>query len=320
MGKGLLCALRELTKHHDQEYNQFYLPNGFYHPGYLVTMTAYLHLHRIENRGFDSHPETTGYLEAMALSSALWRSDTYNQPRTNEGRNYSVITPLHNIESVDTATASINGCIRSLTHNAQHQGVADLCHVVGELHDNVWSHGQSSGFSMAQRTKVPNEDDHYLEFSLADCGAGFLSETNRVGMNLQSHQEAIEWCLVEGNSTKHGDDIEEWAQFLPHDNVGGSPFGAQVDTRSDDNHHQGLGLAHLVTLVRRYGGELTLASGDTCFKIDEAGRETYSSLENAWQGVAISCKFRESMLCQDLQDSELEHDELLASIFERLGG
>ncbi len=320
MGKGLLCALNELSTHHDTEYNYFHLPKDFYHPGYLVAMAAYLHLHRVEKRGFDCHPEIAGYLDAMAMSSALWGSDGYSQQRVNEGRNYSVITPLHSEEVVDFATTSINGCIREFTQGNNHSGITELFHVVGELHDNVWSHGLSSGFSMAQKTRVPYMDDNYLEFSLADSGLGFLAETNRAGIGHQSHQEAISWCLVEGNSTKHGDDIDEWAQHLPNDNVGGSPFGAQVETRGDENHHQGLGLAHLVKLVRKYSGELSLASGDTCFTIDSTGQEAYHTLGNFWQGVAISCRFRESLLCQDIQEDNLEPDELLNSIIEQLGG
>jgi len=39
-----------------------------------------------------------------------------------------------------------------------------------------------------------------------------------------SDQEAIEWCLVEGNSTKHANDEDDWAQRLPDDFVGSNPM------------------------------------------------------------------------------------------------
>lgn len=320
LGKGLLCALNGLALHHDVEYNEFYLPKDFYHPGYLVALTAYLHHHRIEQRNFNCHADNTGYFAAMAMSKALWNSDTYDQQRVNEGRSYSVITPLHNEEAVDIATTTINSCIRTFTQGKHHTGITDLFHVVGELHDNVWSHGLSSGFSMAQRSKVPLTDDYYLEFALADHGLGFLAETNRTGKDHKSHEEAIKWCIVEGNSTKHSDDMDEWAQYQPSDILGGSPFGGQIETRSESNHHQGLGLAHLVKLVKKYNGELTLASGDACYMIDSSGQESFQNLQFFWQGVSISCKFRESSLCQDFQEEDFESDELLSSIIEQLGG
>ncbi|MDO9316599.1 MAG: hypothetical protein Q7V56_00160 [Gammaproteobacteria bacterium] len=67
--------------------------------------------------------------------------------------------------------------------------------VVGELHDNVWSHGKSTGFSMAQKFKVPYEEDYFIEFALADMGLGLRGEMIRAGKEVSSHEAAIEWCL-----------------------------------------------------------------------------------------------------------------------------
>jgi len=66
--------------------------------------------------------------------------------RLNEGRNYASITALRNAEQVDNATTTINNCIRSLAGNNDSKGISELTKVVGELHDNVWSHGKSTGF------------------------------------------------------------------------------------------------------------------------------------------------------------------------------
>ncbi len=302
---------------HDDEYNDFFLPKGFYTPGYLVALTAYLHLHKINQRSFDSDPKVSGYLSAMSLSSALWGISDYSLVRCNQGLNYSIITPLHNAEVVDEATSSINSCIRAISNNCGSKGVNELLHVVGELHDNVWSHGLSSGFSMAQKIKIKDSEDHYFEFAIADHGFGFLTELKRSKKAVTTDREAIEWCIVEGNSTKHSDDIDDWVQSVPSDMVGDSPFGSSVQVRSEVNHHQGLGLAHLVKLIKKYKGKLYLISGGVCFHIDTNGKEQFINLQKCWKGVAISCRFKESEL---LIDHDEAPDESLINIMEKLRG
>lgn len=310
----LLNAVNNLHLFHDEEYNELYLESGFYTPGYIVALTAFLHLHKVDMRGFDSHPDISGYLKAMDLSSALWGVTDYSLNRCNQGSNYSIITPLHTSEIVDVATESINGCIRSLTQTNESQGINDLFHVVGELHDNVWSHGLSSGFSMAQKIRVPNSNgtDHYFEFALADHGMGFLAEMKRSKKGVTTHKEAIEWCIVEGNSTKHSDDIDDWAQTFPADLLGNNPIGDNEPMRHESNHHQGLGLAHLVKLVRKYNGKLYLISGDVCFHIDTKGKEEFLNLQKDWKGVAISCRFKESEL--SVEDNITPDEDILAII------
>jgi hypothetical protein len=320
LGKGLINALKDLNEHYDETYKDFFLPKGFYSPGYLVALSAYLHCKKVKQNNFNVHEENSGYLSAMALSQAIWDVSDYTKNRCNEGINYSIITPLHSPEMVDIATGSINSCIRHFTKNKQYKGISDLCHVVGELHDNVWSHGNSSGFSMAQKSKVPHYEDNYLEFALADMGFGFFNELKRVGKGVANHQEAIQWCVVEGNSSKHSNDIDEWAQSLRSDIQGSHPFGGSIPVRNDDNHHQGLGLGHLIKLVKQYHGEMTLASGDTYLYISSTGNEKYKKIENIWQGVAISCKFKESILCTDCQPEDTGSDDILNNILEQLGG
>ena len=115
-------------------------------------------------------------MRAINLHGALWGEDQYQQERVNVGRNYSLVTALTNVEAVDVATGSINSCVRQLTFPDRDprdcpKGLTDLTHVIGELHDNVWSHGKSTGFSFAQRSAVPHtqKKEHYLEFS-ENCG------------------------------------------------------------------------------------------------------------------------------------------------------
>jgi hypothetical protein len=316
---GLSEALRDLPLMYEEEYNSLYLAKGFYSPGYIVSLTAFVNSKKILQRNFDVHPENSGYLDAMGFNTAIWNVASENQSRCNVGKNYSLITPLHAPEDVDEATTSINSCIRQLSGNNSSKGLSDLFHVVGELHDNVWSHGLSSGFSMAQRTKVPRSEpiDYHFEFALADQGYGFLREMKRSGFDINSHKEAIEWCIREGNSTKHSDEVDEWTQTLPNDLIGRSPYGSNVKTRTDENHHQGLGLAHLIKLVKKYKGQLYLASGDTCLHINSQGKERFLNLQNSWQGVAISCRFRESELSKEYTEVL---DSSLLEIMEKLKG
>ena len=320
MVKGLSQAINRIDGFFD-EYGSFYLDRGFYVPGFIVVMAATLNKRRITRREFDIHPDNKGYLGAIALSEALWGVDDYEYKRTHESENYSRLTLLDNVEATDQASTSVCSCIRKFFGGRQSLGLSDLIHVVGEMHDNVWSHGNSTGFSLAQKWCVPFSQgrDHFLEFALADYGCGFLNEMRRAGYAVNTDQEAIDWCIQEGNSTKHSDSIDGWAQALPYDSLGTSPYGDGTSTCSEVNHHQGLGLAHLVKLVRRYKGQLRLASGSCCLKIDETGVEQYITLESKWQGVALSCKFKESILMQQ-QDVAEDVDAELQRIMEQLGG
>ncbi|MCF3290987.1 hypothetical protein L1027_25035, partial [Escherichia coli] len=185
--------------------NELQLPNNHWHPGFITVLAAYVNHHKItEDNCVLSCP---GYMRAINLHGALWGEDQYQQERVNVGRNYSLVTALTNVEAVDVATGSINSCVRQLTFPDRDprdcpKGLTDLTHVIGELHDNVWSHGKSTGFSFAQRSAVPHtqKKEHYLEFSLADCGLGFLRELRRAGIpGIETHQDAIAWCIQEGH-------------------------------------------------------------------------------------------------------------------------
>lgn len=299
------------------DYQQCFLPDGYYTPGYLVILAAILKSEGVRGPSFDCAPNVSGYLQGIGFSQALWGVDEYEYTRRNQGVNYSLLTLLETEEQTDQATTQINGCLRQMVPDSD--GLSSFCHVVGELHDNVWSHGRSTGFSLAQKRAVPNtgRSDHYLEFALADRGIGFKREMNRSGHSIDTDANAIDWCIQEGNSTKHGDDEDEWAQSVPDDLIGGGPFGSNVQTRHNSNHHQGLGLYHLVELVKNHSGELTLVSGNGCFSLNENGDNTVEELESYWKGVAISCKLKESKLLESQNDVPEEIQSIMASLSTR---
>jgi hypothetical protein len=270
----------------------FYLiPDGFLTPGYWVAYSAKALNEGLEDKNitFPSR-KLSGYASAIGLSRLLWGQDNYQAHRVNEGKNYSTLTLLDAAEATDRATEHINSCVRLLITNEEYQEfVAGLCDVIGDLHDNVWSHGQSSGVSMAQKWRC-GHNDHFIEFALADCGLGFRRELSRVGLVFKSDQEAIEWCIQEGNSTKKRAVQDAFSQRLPGDIIGNPIPGVGVSV-ANDNHHMGLGLAKLVDLVQRYHGELWLASGTDMLIIESDGSKHYEKIKFPWNGVAIACRF-----------------------------
>lgn len=319
MKMDLVRAIQEVDENFIN-YHEYLLTGTYFKPSYIVVLASYLACQKqLISSKFQCDDDRVGeYLQAIGFYDALWGHDGYQNTRRNVGKNYSLLTCIKSEEFTHDATAMINNCIRShfTDINNEISGLHRLTHVVGELHDNVWSHGKSTGFSLAQKYAVPgsNRCDHYLEFSLADSGYGFLAETKRVGKSFVDHLEALLWCIEEGNSTKHSKDIDDWAQTIPNDLIGSSPFGDKVKTRFSENHHQGLGLYHLVELVRAYKGELILVSGNACFEMDENAQETNKLIGKEWKGVAISCRFKASNLSsikEEISQSDRDIMDLL---------
>lgn len=190
----------------------------------------------------------------------------------------------------------MNGCVHSLIDvELQNPFVRDLCDVIGDLHDNVWSHAESPGVSLAQKWNAPGtrNREQIIEFALADCGRGFLSELQRAGLaqrlGIGDHQAAIGWCIEEGNSSKRRPAGDDWTQRLPEDYMG-NPMGSFAGI-IPSNNHLGLGLAKLVQCVRTYQGKLWITSGTHLLQINSDGTETYITNSRPWQGVAIACRF-----------------------------
>ncbi|HID8167779.1 hypothetical protein ACQKEC_14420 [Serratia marcescens] len=323
MGLGLKDGIVEAIAFYDKKDNKLNLPNSHRHPGSIAVLAAFINHHKIKEEDCGFHGD--GYMQAIGMPMALWGEDRYVQDRINVGTNYSLVTALQNVEAVDTATSSINSCVRRLTFPDRvdyPRGVTELTHVIGELHDNVWSHGRSTGFSFAQRWAVPrtNRTEHFIEFALADCGLGFLRELNRANIpNINSHQDAIDWCIQEGNSSKHADLKDDWEQQVPDDFMGGSMFGKGVAVKEKSNNHQGLGLAHLMKLVKTYEGELQLATGNVCLQAN-GDAVSYTELPVEWPGVAISCRFKIHKLAVEHVEHDSEEDSQLLDIMKALGG
>ncbi|MFM8331584.1 MAG: hypothetical protein ACKN9T_07835 [Candidatus Methylumidiphilus sp.] len=291
----------------------------YYSPGFWVALAAYARANRIpyEKIQFSSDHQR-GYSEAIKLPFALNNTDTYSFSRVKEGQNYSGLVLLESDVSTDDATRTVNGCIRHFCIGLGVDLFANsFCKVVGDLHDNVWSHGKSTGFSMAQKwKKIGAKNDFIFEFGLADCGLGFLRELKRVGLAISNDNEAIEWCIKEGNSSKLiNKKVDEWEQRLPIDIIG-NPMPGIGKAKDSDNHHQGLGLAKLVSLVENYKGQLWLASGEAVFAMDPEYK-TFSSPAFPWQGVCIACRFDTSMVKRSQQVEGF--NEVTSAIIELLG-
>lgn len=306
---------------YDPEYNYIYLSSDVFSPGYLTALALFIRSKKILEKDFDFHPNMRSYLKTIGFQRELWeKGDNLNRP--NCGKTYSPLTPLRCYEEVDQANTTINSCIREIVSHERNEGIASLIRVVGELHDNVWSHGKSTGFSMAQSISVPYSEgkDRLIEFALADNGLGFLQELSRAKIVVEDHQSAIEWCIQKGNSSKLKVYSEnDWTQRLPDDWIGEDPmmgFGGEIP----ENNHQGLGLAHLIDLVTNYKGELLLCTGDTLFSIDEYGNKKFEKIKYEWKGVAISCRFKMSELRKTSKKNTLEDSNRKLIIMERLRG
>ena len=283
--------------------------NGFLTPSFIVTISAYIQKRQLSEDTFIfPKKEHFRYLTYIDFFS-LWNKNP-EVNRVNTGKNYSLLTLLENEEVTNQANSQIVSCIKHLTDNANSDGIDLLQEVVGELHDNVWSHGISTGFSMAQK----NQD--VLEFALADCGLGFLRELQRVGLSdIDTHQEAIEWCIQKGNSSKKisAEKEDDWCQVLPSDCIG-NPMGASAKYKKENNH-AGLGLAKLIDLVKKYNGELQIVSGDVILELKE--QNIYFRDIPFWQGVIIRCKFKISKLKSIISnDNQEELDDILNALTE----
>jgi hypothetical protein len=105
---------------------------------------------------------------------------------------------------------------------------------------------------------------------------------NRVIGGSRSDEEAIAWCLLDGNTTAVSRD--EWAQRIPEDLID-SPLPESLSMRTDD-HHLGLGLGHLVRLVETTHGELWILSGKGQYHFGPHGGQLRRAGTN-WQGVVM---------------------------------
>jgi hypothetical protein len=312
--QGLLEALNKLEGLAGSRPGEITVPGTFFAPGFLAALAALAWHKKITPDHILLDDKLRGYFSAIGFARAFGQQDDYLYERKKRGTNYSMLERLDIPEATEAATSAINGCIRnSLGSDLPKPFVELFCDVVGDLHDNVWSHGKASGFSIAQRWKEspwnPLSNDYNIEFALADSGKGFLREVQSVKLPIKSDREAIEWCILEGHSTKKIRPVSDWAQRMPPDLIG-NPLRGVEQTRVSENHHMGLGLAKLVRLVREFRGFLWLAPGS---------EPAYIDIKYPWQGVAMACRFRSSDIANMRRDFETG-DKDIQEIMRILGG
>ena len=296
-------TINKINQFYREESRTIHVLGDFSTPGFWVVLAAYAKLKRIEKGSISfENKRLESYATAIGLSKALWDSDNFRHDRKNEGLNYSSLECLDRPESTDKATSCINSCVRKMFSAVEVPDtfVSQACDVIGDVHDNVWSHGMASGFSVAQKWPVNHHDDsdYWFEFALADSGIGLLGEIKRCGLKdiANNHREAIEWCIQEGNSTKKPCPQDDWSQTMPAD-ISNNPLrGIEKTNFSNGSHHQGLGLSKLVRFVDAAGGQLWLASGDCALQRSFNGQRSYMTLTSLWSGVALACRFRWSVI------------------------
>lgn len=293
----------------------FDLSGNFAAPGYWSAYVAKAKNKNLKLNELELPKNLLDYALAIGIEKALGQIDSYTYQRKGAGINYSSLVLLESREDTDQATGEINQCIRKLFSDPQYSGfTSTMCELVGDLLDNVWAHGKSTGISMAQ--KWNDAVGFNFEFAIADCGYGFLRELQRVGKDFQDHKSAIEWCIQKGNSTKKKK-VDTWSQRLPAD-VMGNPIGKDAHAVESENHHMGLGLAKLVDAVILFNGRCWIASGDILLFISPDGKFNYLKLTTYWQGVAIACRFESSRIAgKNGQYAEDEFEIILSKLFGR---
>ncbi len=266
------------------------LNSEFITPSFIATVATFIKSNNIQKSNF-LYSGDDSYLTTIGFYNELWNVPFVISRHMN-GLSYSPLMLLDDPNKTDSATSTINSCIyRLLKNNSSY--VNELCEVIGELHDNVWSHGQGLGFSIAQYYQKSNR----IEFAIVDCGKGFLRELNSANVpGINNHEDAIRWCITRGNSSKKfKEEFDDgWGQWVPEDITYSSNAFAQAKipqvSSRDENHHEGLGLAKLVDLVKNTRGNLQIISGDTILDIQNGSdEEKYCRIPYPWNGVIIGC-------------------------------
>lgn len=277
--------------------------NQWLTPGYIVTMAAHWSKKSAKLQECFTHEfcdqEQFTYLNTIGFFYEVFgEGDKFRG--SGAGYSYAPLVKIENEIQTDAATTTINDCISRFTKESVATGVGSFQSVVGELHDNVWAHGKSTGFSCAQQYK-----GGILHFAIADRGGGLLKELKRVGLNIASDEDAIEWCIQEEHSSKRfSQENNDWAQQLPPDIIGGNPMGQYAKFQSQ-SQHAGLGLYKLITFCTKYGAELEIYSGNGLLRLP-LGRDNMaiSRTDTYWDGVAISCRVRLENLTKSTENDQ----------------
>lgn len=259
----------------------------FGRPSYWVLLATTLYNGTIDKQRLNLTEKQKSYLTTIGFSYHILGQEQNVNRSTQCGKNYSVLAPLISEYQTESANSIINNCIRyNVGYVAKKPASAStLTEIVGELHDNVWSHAKSAGFSLFQKTHGIN-GEVFLEFAIADRGYGFFRELKRVNIDVANDKEAIDWCLRQGNTSKKPKEDDGWTQQLPADVIG-NPMGEYANFH-DGNHHQGLGLAKLKEMIIEARGTLKIASGKQLYILDNTTEMWDDITSTPWNGVAIS--------------------------------
>ena len=197
-------------------------------------------------------PQARDYAETNGLRRAIQKQQLGTAISGLQGQTYSPLIQLFNDSTVNKANQIINDVLHANLAKKYSQFTNELCKVVGELHDNVSSHSNGVGFSCAQ-VYNKNEDNSRVELSVADNGRGMQKQVSSFLNKEIEAVESIDWCIQQGNTTwKELGHFAQKDEEFPTQN--GYPEGVQ--TFSSRNHHLGIGLHRLKSLVELCRGNL----------------------------------------------------------------
>jgi len=268
----LLSNIEKVLAIPEIQSDPFVFEKNFFDPSFWVLFLS--QRHGISKIKFDWE-QNRSFANTIGLFDYIDPRQSVNINRHSEGNKYSRIQRIDSEDpkSVDLANTGINTCMRKVLQDYPFllvsQSATGLLQTVMELHDNVASHSESQGFSFFQLRKQE------LYFCISDSGKGFLNEIRSHNIpGIMSHQEAINWSLKKGNSTKKVDD--EFAQMLPEDAFINPMRGTNTFRRkADGNHHMGIGLDILKSFCLDSGGTLEIASGDSIYILNSRGEENF---------------------------------------------
>lgn len=247
------------------------------------------------------------YAATIGLNECIQRRRPSNKPV--RGKTYSPLVQLSTHYDVEESNKVINDLIASQLNHFK-SVVEFAYYLVGELHNNVPAHANGAGFSIAQYYSR----EGVLEVAVADGGCGMLNNVQKAVPTIQSHSEAIKWCLVKGNTT--GGE-QPFAQYLPDDALS-NPYGDNVPTKGDDpNHYAGFGLERLQKFIHLASGEFAVWSGDEYLVSSENKEQIFSALHH-WQGVVVVFRLPISG-DKALQSYKRDSDEATQNLAERFG-
>ncbi|TGL97950.1 hypothetical protein [Leptospira jelokensis] len=268
----LLSNIEKVTSLPESQSGSIVIEKSYFDPSFWVLFLS--QRRGISNIKFEWE-QNRSFANTIGLLDFINPRQSVTVNRHSEGKKYSRIQRIESDDpaSVNLANTGINTCMRKVLQDFPFllvsQSATGLFQTVMELHDNVASHSESIGYSFFQLR------DKDLFYCISDSGKGFLSEIRSHNIpGIMSHQDAIDWSLKKGNSTKKVED--EFAQMLPEDAFFNPMGGTNTFRRkADGNHHMGIGLDILKSFCLDSGGILEVATGDSIYILNSQGEEKF---------------------------------------------